>query len=244
MVAGTVGDDRVDRGQGRDRHEGDPAELALVGCHDHPVGTLARGPLHLAFALVVVRDSAVGVDARDAHHEGVAVVPAQCVLGGGADQAELAGPQLAAGEHHVGGRFGDQLEGHQQAGRDDRQAQCAAFQRFSHREGCAARVENQGLAGADQIGDGVGDVALLLRGVGDPRLERRLGVLTLQRDRTADDPSDHAEGLERLDIATDGHLGDIELRGQLGVRNLAVGTHALLDAVPASLRVHRQALAC
>ena len=148
-------------------------------------------------------------------------------------RAELARPKLAAGEHDRGVGVVDEFERGEHAGRHDRQPQPAAPERTRDGQCGAARVEDQRLVGADQSRHDVGDVALLLRGVRHAGGERRFAVLALQGDRPAHHAAEHAECLERVDVAADGHLGHVELGGEFGVGDLALGPHALLDAVSA-----------
>ncbi len=244
MVGRPVADDDLDLRQRGDADEGDAAQLALVRRDDHPVGAPARRPLHPALGLVVVGDPAFTIDAGDTHHVGVAVVVGQGVLGARSDQAQLSGAQLAAGQHDGGTGLVDQGERGEHAGRHHGQAQSATLERVGDGQRGAARVEDQGLVDADQVGHHVGDVDLLLGGIGHPGRERRLGILALQRDRAADDPAQDTEGLQRLDIAPDRHLRDVELGGQLRVVDLAGGPHAVLDPRPARLHIHGDSGIC
>ena len=240
-----VGDDHVDRRQRGDADERDAAELALVGGHDHPVGALARGPLHPALA--------PGDSRRCRARRRCPRRPSRtCRSCSWRSVSSVAGPiRLSSPGRNwppvsttVVSVSSISSSAASTLGVTTVRPSRAALQRLRDREGGAAGVEDQGLAGpissattsamwrfssaasATRVAND-GSESLPFRAIAPPTTRRT-----------------HAEGLQRLDVAPDRHLGHVELGGELGVTDLAVDAHALLDAVSAGLRVHPQTPNC
>ncbi len=213
----------------------DPAEpshspLGVVGDDDD---TFGRGKVRLVrLALEQVRRREAGVDADAVHAE------EQHVDVKGAKGRDRDGP-----DQRVGRRAHPAREDHREVGpahavehvrdldrvRDDRQVRNVE-QVVGEAPGRRAGGEADRLAGLDESARGSGDRLLLVELAMRLRLESRLVRAQPTRSRgTAVNLVDEAGRREHVEVAPDGHVGDVEQLGQLANTDRAAASNFIDD---------------
>ena len=219
---GIVGDQGLDGpGLGHDRVHGD-ADLRAVGDDDHAGGPLDRQALDLGLAVVQLGQAPLRAQAGGADDGQVEPEAGQCRGGDRSDTGQFVAADRAT--------QGDDLDrpGPEQAGRRQR---CGHHdqpgpdgQEPGELLGRGADPDEHDPGIAQQVGGAHPDPALLtgvLEGAGVERDIERAGEVGR---RPAVGLSDEAVPLESPDVSPDGHLGHVELAGEVAdVDGLVLG---------------------